>query len=299
MQGQGALGRAAGLILVAMAIIGVIDNLVVVIAEYAGLWQFHVTRSVFAIPLVVAAAFALRQSLRPVSVRAVALRSGLITCSMLLYFGSLAFRPIAEVAAGLFTAPIFVIIVSILFFNVRVGWVRVASVGLGFAGILLILKPGAEDVGLLSFLPIAAGLFYALNVVVTHHMCQKESTTALLFWFFLSIGGVSGIVLLALGPMDVGQSFFTQGWVTPPPAFLGLAFAQAVGAIIGIGLITRAYQSADASYVSIFEYSLFVYAGVVAYLLRGEVPDLRSIIGIALIVCAGVLIALRTRGERM
>jgi len=295
MDSQPALMRAAGMILAAMAVIGVIDNFVVVIAEHAGLWQFHVTRSSFALPVIVGLALIFGQRIRPIRARAVALRSVLIMMSMLLYFGSLAILPIAEVTAGLFTAPIFVLIASAVFFGVRIGPVRVASVALGFTGIVLILKPGSESFSLISLMPVLAGVFYALNAVVTHHLCRRESTATLLFWFFLLIGTVSAVMLGVLIWQSTGDSFFTQGWVRPTPTFLWLVLAQALGAILGVGLVTKAYQTADASYVSIFEYSLLIFAGIVAYVLRGEVPDPWAIAGIVLIVMAGVLITLRTR----
>lgn len=287
--------KSAGMVLLAMAVIGVIDNLVIYISAYVGLWQFHVTRSAIAVPLTGVMAWVLGQRLLPLRVRAVALRSILITGSMILYFGCLAFLPIAEVTAGMFTAPIFVLLISAMFFGVKVGPVRVFSGVLGFIGILLIQQPGTEDFSVLTLVPVAAGFLYALNAVVTHHMCREESTAALQFWFFLLIGGVSALISLALEVHGGGENFFTMAWQPLPATTLGMIAAQAVGAIFGIGLLTRAYQGAEASYVSIFEYSLLIFAGVVAYFMRGELPGALALAGIALIVIAGALIALRSR----
>ena len=95
---------ASGLILIYAVIIGFTDNFVRVIADEAGLWQFHATRSVMAVSLLAAVAVPLGLRLRPVSWRAVAARSAIHGAAMLIYFGALAFLPVAQVAAGLFTA---------------------------------------------------------------------------------------------------------------------------------------------------------------------------------------------------
>ena len=58
-------------------------------------------------------------------------------------FGAVAVLPIAQVGAGLFTAPIFVLIFSALFFGLPIGKWRIIAVGLGFAGVLLLLRPDA------------------------------------------------------------------------------------------------------------------------------------------------------------
>ena len=95
---------AAALVVAAMVILGLTDNLVVIVAEDAGLWQFHLVRAVFGLPVILIAAWIARATLRPVHARWVVLRSLLVSLSMFFYFGALAFVSVAESAAGLFTA---------------------------------------------------------------------------------------------------------------------------------------------------------------------------------------------------
>tara|TARA_A200000159_G_C7263709_1_gene314211 strand:- start:39 stop:392 length:354 start_codon:yes stop_codon:yes gene_type:complete len=108
--------RKAGLIMVfAMLIVGFIDNYIVVIAETASLWQFQIMRAGLALPiLIIISAFGMGR-LRPVRWWAVYFRSFLTALSMLFYFGSLAFVPFSDALAGLFTAPIFVLLISAFF----------------------------------------------------------------------------------------------------------------------------------------------------------------------------------------
>ena len=89
-----------------MVILGLTDNLVVLVASDAGLWQFHLVRALFGLPVILIAARISGASLRPVRMSAVVFRSLLVSLSMFFYFGALAFVSVAESAAGLFTAPI-------------------------------------------------------------------------------------------------------------------------------------------------------------------------------------------------
>ena len=105
---------ASFLMVAAMAIIGVIDNFVVRLAESIGLWQFHFTRSLLMLPLVGGLSLLGLGSIRALRPRVVALRSTLIATAMLFYFSALALMPIAQALAGLFTSPIFVLLISSL-----------------------------------------------------------------------------------------------------------------------------------------------------------------------------------------
>ena len=70
---------------------------------------------------------------------------------------------------------------------------------------------------------------------------------------------------------------------------------QAVGSILGVGLLTRGYQLADASFVSVFEYTLLGFVSAWAWILRGEALDALSLAGLCLIALSGIVIALRGR----
>ena len=119
---------AAGLILVYAMVIGFTDNYVRVIAAEAGLWQFHASRTAMAMVLLAGAAAVMGLRLRPRSLRAIAGRSAIHGTAMLIYFGALAFLPVAVVAAGLFTAPIFVLLISRFVYGQPIGPVRIAAV---------------------------------------------------------------------------------------------------------------------------------------------------------------------------
>ena len=291
---------AAGLMLFGMAVIGLIDNYVVVIAEDASLWQFHAVRAMMALPMMAALAALGLGSLRAKRLRNVAIRSSLFGAAMLIYFGCLAFLPIAEVVAGLFSSPILVMVISALFLGKKVGWVRWSAGLVGFLGILLVLRPDTGSFTYLSFVPLGAAFLYALSALATRELCEGEDTLTLLFWFFgiLGVMGFVGLAVLTAFPQTVPEGpdgFILRGVTWPSGQFLFWTFVQAFASIIAVGCLTRGYQLGEASYVAVFEYSLMIFASFWAFMIRGDVPDTATYAGIALIIVSGAVIALRSR----
>lgn len=287
---------AGGLVLLAMALIGYIDNFVRVIAEDGGLWQFHLLRSLMALPILGAAALLTGWRLRPLRPARVAARSLFNGGAMFLYFGCLALLPIGQVVAGLFTAPIFVLLISAFVYGEKVGPWRIGAVALGFFGIALILRLDRMEVTVLSLMPVLAGFFHAIASMATRRWCAGESALTLCTGFFvvMGIGGALGLGVLTVWPQgDAG--FILRGWVTPTQPFLFWTFVQAVGSIVGVALIIRGYQLADASHVAVFENTLLVFAAVWAFLLWGEVPAATALAGMVAIGVAGGIIAVRGR----
>lgn len=292
---------AAGLILVYAMVIGFTDNYVRVIAETSGLWQFHATRTLMALAILGALVPVLGLRLRPRSWRAVAARSAIHGTAMLIYFGALAFLPVAIVAAGLFTAPIFVLLISRFVYGHAIGPVRIAAVAIGFLGVILVLGPSAlAGASLAALLPVAAGAMYAMGNIATKEWCAAESAETLLAGFFLGLGifGVIGMAVLWLYPLPLpegGSAFLMRGPVWPSGTFLFWTFVQAAGSLLGVGMMIRAYQIADAGRVSVLEYVILPASAFWTWAIWGETLDLLAWIGMALIVAAGLLIAARAR----
>ncbi len=298
---------AAGAILIYALLIAYADNYVRVIAAEGGLWQFHATRSVIAIALIAVLAKVAGRRLRPVSWRAVVARSAIHGIAMLIYFGCLAFLPVAQVAAGLFTAPIFVLLISRFVYGHPVGPIRIAAVALGFVGVVMVLGPTAmQGAKLAALLPVFAGALYAMGNVATREWCPQESAQTLLTGFFAALGlfGMIGLAVLAVvhGPVELSgavpdgaDGFIQRGWVQPSGTFLFWVTVQAVISVVGVGLMIKAYQIAEASRVSVFEYIILPASALWGWLLWSEVPSLQAVLGMALITAAGAMIAMRAR----
>lgn len=290
--------KAAALVLAAMAMIGYVDNLVVRIAQEAGLWQFHLMRALMALPLIALIGAVMGWQVRPKRPWAVTARGACLAASMLCYFGALAFLPVSQAVAGIFTAPLFVLLISAAWFRERPRAEVVTAALVGFAGCLLVLRPDPSALGVAALLPLAGGVFYALSALATRRICAGEGALSLLVGFFAAILCFSAIGVLATTPDAAPpgpEGFLARGWVAPSAQVLWLTGVQAVASVVCVGMITRAYILAEAPQVAIFEYSLLIFAALWGFALYGERIDAWGALGVALILGSGALLL---RAER-
>jgi drug/metabolite transporter (DMT)-like permease len=295
---SGCQGAAAQTMLAAMVIIGISDNAVPLMAEQIGIWQFYLMRTVITLPLVWLMMRAGLGQMRPKRIGAVALRGLLVAVSMVFYFSAVALMPMAQALAGLFTSPILIVLISVLFLKQRIGPIRIAAVVMGFLGVLCVLQPDPNDFDWLILLPVCGGLFYALGSLATGGMCRDESTVSMLLAMLLAQALIGALALggLALWPMPVAEGadgFVTRGWVWPVWEVSHWIVLQGVASVLGVFLITKAYQLGEASYVSVFEYSVIIVGPAFAWVVFDQSLEAVQMAGIALIVLAGATIAVR------
>lgn len=296
---------AAGLITIYAFVIGFTDNYVRVIAAESGLWQFHFTRSCMTAVLLGLGAALWGFRLRPKSWRAVLSRSAIHASAMVIYFGALAFLDVALVAAGLFTAPIWVLVISRFVYGHAIGPVRIFAVALGFVGVILVLGPEAMRGGsLAAVLPMLAGALYAMGNIATREWCAEESAQTLLAGFFAALGiiGAVGMVVLTVMPLEVpagADGFLQRGPVWPSGEFYFWTAVQATGSLIGVGFMIRAYQITDASRASVLEYVILPASAFWTWAIWGKGLEPLAVVGMALIVAAGSMIALRAKAQEV
>lgn len=290
-------GLAAVSVLGGMATLGLTDNFVPFISERGSLWQFHFVRSLMAISIlgaVVALGFGTLRPRRPWAVIGRSLFQG---GAMLIYFGCLSVLPIGVVVAGLFTSPLFVVLITILFQGKQVGPFRWCAVGIGFVGALMVIRPDPATLDWVAFAPIVAGMLYAIGAVATRAWCEGESTLTLSAGFFAALGvlGLIGVLLISGTDAPAGHAgFVLRGWGPLDGPMLFWFAVQAIGSLIGIALIFRGYLIGEASHVAVFEYSLLVFASFWAWVLWHQAVPPLALAGMALIACAGSIIALRS-----
>lgn len=287
------------MIIAAMSLIGLIDNFVRIVAEEAGIWQFHFVRSSLALPIVICFCVWRNQRLRPNRLWAVALRSTLMASALVIYFSSITLMPIAEAGATLFSAPVFLLIFSVLLFRTRIDIWRILAVIVGFVGMVLVLKPDLENLNFVALVPLFAGMLYALGQLTTRHLCSNENTAVVLIGFFVALGIFGFIGMILLNVLAVPEAwrlaapFFFTGWVTPTEKFFFWTAIQAVGSIVAVTGLIRGYQVAEPTYIAVFEYSFLIFAGFWGWMLWQEIPDVLGFVGILLIIAAGVIITFR------
>ena len=293
--------KGAMLILVGMLILAIVDNYVRFVAQDIGLWQFHLMRSVVSVALIYFYAVSVRRKLKPKNLRAVLLRTSFLVLAMFIYFGSLAFLPISQVAAGFFTSPIFVMVFSILFWREKIHFYRLIAIVCGSIGVVLVLGIYLNHITWLYFIPVLAGMFYAMSSILLRNWCSEEDAVSIMLIFFLGMGivGLFMICLLEVNTFfniyQIPESFLTANLKLPSINTIFIIFVHALGSILGGVLITLGYQKGETSFVSIFEYSFLFFATTWAYLFFGELITLTIFIGMLLIFGSGYLLSLRGR----
>ncbi|WP_166433961.1 DMT family transporter [Roseovarius spongiae] len=284
--------------LAATAILSLTDNFVYAVSQEAGLWQFQVFRALIALPLLLLAARLSNRSIRPVRPRYVALRSMTVAGGLLIYFGCLGALPVAQASGGLFSAPLWVLLLSAALLGVRIRPIQAIAIVAGFAGALLLLRPDVGNLTLLSVMPLGAGLFYGMGVLMTRHLCANERAMTLAFGIFLTMGTIGAVMLgvtTVLPGAEARTDFITQGWVTPTPRFLLLTALQSGGAVIAVTLIANAYRIGTSSFVAVFEYAFLIFASLWAMLLWGDSTDALGWTGIGIIVASGIAMSVSER----
>ena len=288
---------AAGLALAASAILSFIDNFVASVAEEAGLWQFQLFRTLCALPLLILVGRMTGRSMRPVNLMGLIGRSLAVSIGLLIYFASLGALPVTQAGAGLFSAPLWVALLTIALFRQPIGPVGVFSVVLGFSGALMLLQPDFQSLTALSLMPLAAGFFYGLGMMLTRHWCADENPVTLAIGIFATIG-TAGVIMLGVVTLWPGEAFISMPWTTPSPRFLWLTLFQAVGAVFAVTLIAQAYRIGTPAVVAVFEYSFLIFAGLWACLLWGTETNLLAGVGIVIILVSGLLMALSQKRKQ-
>jgi drug/metabolite transporter (DMT)-like permease len=297
-------GLAAAMIVSGMAIIALVDNSVRLVTSELGLWQYQAMRAGMCMAALLAVAVALGWRLRPVNPARVALRAAIASLGIVLYFGALAVMTIGQAGAGLYTAPVFVLVISVLAFGLRAGWLRSLAVALGFAGVLIVLRPWGDTTGggalplWAAAVAVAAGLLHGTGAVLTREYCAGEPIAGMVLAHFgamtlWGLGGMAAVALLVPEAAAGPAGWFARAAVWPSGPALFWTAVNAAGSVVAMMLAIRAYQIAEASRVAVLEYSFLPFAAIWALVLFGDVPDLATLAGTALIVGAGAMIMLR------
>ena len=295
-------------ILLGMTAISVNDMLIKYLSDGYPLHQIVFTRSLIGIAIsLIAVQFEggfriLRTSRAGLHV----LRALLIVTANLCFFMALAAMPLAEATAVFFIAPLVITLLSIPLLGEAVGPRRLIAVVVGFAGVLVMLGPGGgseEGPGLfVALLPVAAATCYALFQILTRRLGGVTKASAMAVYLqggFLAVSlgffAIAGDGRYAAETENESLRFLFRAWVWPAGGDMWL-FAG-LGVISGIVAyaLSQAYRSASAATVAPFEYIALPLAGLWGFAVFGEIPDLRALAGIALILGAGLYVFARER----
>lgn len=261
------------------------------------LWQLYVLRSALIVPVLVGA-IALRgtrTSFRPLAPTWVLLRSLLLTLMWIVYYAALPRIELSVAAAAYYTAPLIIMLLTSRLSRDRTTPALGVAVALGFAGVLVMLRPGPDSVDAWTVLPLLAAILYALAMLVTRERCAAEHPIVLalaLNLAFIAVGGIATLTLIVLDPGEQWASanrFLFGDWVVLGAGEWAALGVLAAAMLIGSVGAAVAYQSGPAPLVASFDYAYLVFAGLWGYAFFNEVPDALAMTGMLMILLAGVL----------
>ena len=202
--------------------------------------------------------------------------------AMALWFYGLSVVPIADATALSFTAAIFGSIAASLFLKERMRLRRWTAVITGFAGALIILRPGFQTVDPGAWIVLASSLFWALALVSVKRLSTTDSTVCIVAW---------NSVLLTLFSLPLALPV----WAAPSLVQLGWLALVGLLATIGHLAMTNAFRLADATAVFPVDFTRLLWASLLGYLLFAEIPDVATWAGGAIIFASTTYITFRER----
>ncbi len=260
--------------------------------------QAMVLRSLAAAPLLLGLAVAtggLRSLFAPGWPRMI-LRGFVSFAAYTCYYLALPALPIATTVALYFSAPLMIVVLSVLMLGERVSLARWGAVGLGFLGVMVILRPDAAPINLAAGLAIASGMAYALSMILAR-MQGQFSAAALAFHgnlVFLALALILSLIFgrggWDLAGLHPSLSFLMRPWVLPSLPDLALMAGCGAIAALGLTLLNQAYRIAPAPSLAPFEYTALLWGLLWGWLVWGDWPDTPTWIGIALLIGAGLVV---------
>lgn len=164
----------------------------------------------------------------------------------------------------------------------RVGWRRWAAIGVGFIGILVILRPGVTVFAPEALVPLAGAFLFALYGLLTRYVGRQDSAATSFFWT-----GIAGVVVLTPPGLWLWEPMDAAGW--------GWMTFLCLSASFGHFCLIKVYEIAEASAVQPFAYFQLVFASAIGVFLFGETLEPMTAVGTAIVVLAGLFTLFRAR----
>jgi drug/metabolite transporter (DMT)-like permease len=220
----------------------------------------------------------------PVLIRAVGEIIGTIC-----FISAIVFTPLSTASAILQATPLVVTLGAALFLGEAVGWRRWAAIGVGFFGVLMIIRPGLDGFSALSLFALGGVFGLAIRDIATRKTSARLSSMQLSFLGFL--------VLLPAGLIVLGV---TDQPLAPLDARLWLLITAsiAIGVFAYYGIVA-AMRVGEVSFVTPFRYSRLIFAMIIGVAFFGERPDAFTLLGGLIIVASGIYTVLRERKHRV
>lgn len=293
------IARGVFLIIAAALTVSIQDVVFKLFSRDLSLWQIFALRGVLAVPMLLALMWIRGEHtalLRTAFGKWPLLRSVFITITFLAFYAAIPFLSLSTVGAANYIAPIFVALMSAYVIKETVGALGWLGVLVGFTGVVVLLQPGTDAFSIWAVLPVIGAAFYALAHITTRVKCQAIPLSTMVFSLnvvMLVVGLVVSALIVWVKPQgEIAKTYpyVFGGWSTLDlNSWLVLTTLAVFAIVIGM-LLAGAYQAAPPSVVSTFEYSYLVFVAVWDILFFGIAPTVTSVMGMVLIVVAGLMV---------
>ena len=213
-----------------------------------------------------------------------------------LYYAAFPFMTLAAVTTIFFAAPLITAVFAAVFLRERIGIHRISALVLGFVGVIIAMKPGADSFQWVSVLPLICACSYATSQMLARRIGDRD--TAMVAGAYTII--LAGLIVLPLGwslnlLFDFGAQATHLQWSWAAFTLATLPWLALLGALgmVAWTLLSRAYQIADVGAVAPFEYAYLPMAAVLGFVVFDEVPAWNTLVGMSLIIVSGSYIAFR------
>lgn len=213
------------------------------------------------------------------------LRMGLAFVAQLGIFITVIHMPLADATAFMFSKPLFTTVVAVFVLSEVVSRRRWTATIVGFVGVLVLVRPGAEAINPVALVAVASAMTFAVANVLIRKLSTTEPTGRILLYYH-----IGGVILFA-GP---------AAWVWTMP--VGIEWVKLIGigglTTIGIFCFMRAFAVGEANAVGPAENLRLIYAAVFGYFLFAEIPSIWTVVGAGIIVASTYYIANAERGGK-
>jgi drug/metabolite transporter (DMT)-like permease len=213
------------------------------------------------------------------------LRGALGVAMMAAFAYALRHMPLSTAYSIFFVAPLLITALSVPFLGEHVGPRRWVAIGIGLAGVLVVLRPTGE--GMLSLAGVAvlvAALGYAISAITVRVLARTDSTQAMMVWL---------LALMALG----AGALSWPGWVPLRAADAALIAGVGLAGALGQYAITEAFRLGEASLIAPLEYTALLWGVILDATLWGVLPDRVTWLGAGIIVASGLYLLHRERAR--
>ena len=290
-------------ILLAMLIFSVQDSIMKYIFTFVSLYEVYLIRTLVSLAVIL---LFLKLTKKPIIFKT---QYPLLTfCRVILFFFGFSFfyisltvLPLGTATALFFVTPFLITIFAKFFLKEKIGPRRWLAVIIGFIGVYVILNPDFSNFDYMSLTPILCAFCYSLSMIIIKITSEKDNVYTQTFTFYIGAIIISTIFyfIISDGKYDTvdhpASQFIFREWFTDLENSILLMIATGFTASLAFVLTFSAYRVASPAVVSPFEYSILLWSSLSGWFFFNEIPDLKTLVGMILIVCGGIYIFVREK----